>query len=222
MSVRNNILGHIRRRLNTHPDDGRAETVARRLGAPRANLIPARAQGDQNTLTNLFIAQAEALTATVDVLTAIEDAPQAIARFLATHNLAARIKIADHMQLRSLPWEYAPQLETKFGGGEDQDLVGLAMAFAGIAETGTLLLTSGPDGPTALNFLPDVHIVLLRKSDLVGSYEDALTRLRRLYGPGNLPRTLNFITGPSRTADIEQTIVLGAHGPRRLHILLAP
>ena len=82
------------------------------------------------------------------------------------------------------------------------------------------MLLSGSGGPTTLNFLPDNHIVVLRASRVVGAYEDAWTRLREAYGPGVLPRTVNLVTGPSRTADIEQTIQLGAHGPRRLHILV--
>ncbi len=92
--------------------------------------------------------------------------------------------------------------------------------MAGIAETGTLLLASGPEAPTTLNFLPDNHVVVLKASQVVGAYEDALDRLRETHGPGKLPRVINFITGPSRTADIDQTIQLGALGPRRLHVLL--
>jgi L-lactate dehydrogenase complex protein LldG len=95
----------------------------------------------------------------------------------------------------------------------------LSRALAGVAETGTLIMTSGPDNPTTLNFLPENHIVLLLADDVAGNYEDVWDKLREKYG-SNLPRTVNMITGPSRTGDIEQTIELGAHGPRRLHILL--
>jgi L-lactate dehydrogenase complex protein LldG len=90
-------------------------------------------------------------------------------------------------------------------------------AFAAIAETGTLMALSGPDSPTTLNFLPDNHVVILRASQVMGAYEDGWDKLRRT---GALPRVVNFITGPSRTGDIEQKILLGAHGPRRLHIIL--
>ena len=93
-------------------------------------------------------------------------------------------------------------------------------AFAGVAETGTLVLLSGPDNPTTLNFLPDTHIVMLSADDVAGDYETVWRRLRERYGPGALPRTVNLITGPSRSADIEQTLILGAHGPRALHILV--
>ena len=80
------------------------------------------------------------------------------------------------------------------------------------------MLTSGADTPSTLNFLPDTHVVVLKAEDVVGPYEDALDRVR---ARGNgMPRTINFVTGPSRTGDIEQQIQLGAHGPRRLHILL--
>ena len=57
-------------------------------------------------------------------------------------------------------------------------------------------------------------------ADVVGDMESVFSRLRRTYGAGQAPRTLNFITGPSRSADIEQTLLFGAHGPRRLHIVL--
>ena len=94
----------------------------------------------------------------------------------------------------------------------------LTHAFAGIAETGTLMLRSGADAPTTLNFLPDTNIVLIEAGRIVGAYEEAWAMLRA--AGGAMPRTVNFITGPSRSADIEQTLQLGAHGPRRLHILL--
>ena len=99
------------------------------------------------------------------------------------------------------------------------DLLGAA-AFAGIAETGTLALVSGPDNPTTLNFLPDNHIVLLPREAIEADYESVFAKVRSVYGKGEAPRTLNFITGPSRSADIEQTLLLGAHGPRRLHIVV--
>ena len=93
-------------------------------------------------------------------------------------------------------------------------------AFAGVAETGTLMLTSGAHSPTTLNLLPETHIVVLKKSQITGSYEDGWARLRESQEKDAMPRTVNFITGPSRTGDIEQKILMGAHGPRRLHIVL--
>ena len=98
-----------------------------------------------------------------------------------------------------------------------------AHAETAIAETGTLLAESGPEHPSSLNFLPEHHIVALKASQVVAAYEDAWVKLRKARKKGrgfDLPRTLNMITGPSRTGDIEQTMQLGAHGPRRLHIII--
>jgi L-lactate dehydrogenase complex protein LldG len=103
---------------------------------------------------------------------------------------------------------------------DGRQLASVSHAFAGVAETGTLVLTSGRDNPTTLNFLPDNHIVVVEAKDVVGDYETVWQRLRERFGTGNLPRTVNMITGPSRSADIEQTLILGAHGPRRLHVII--
>lgn len=122
--------------------------------------------------------------------------------------------------LTGLPWAMVPALELRHGPATGDDTAGLSRAVAAAAETGTLFLVSGADSPTTINFLPDTHIAVIRASDIVGPYEDAWDRLRQTYGPGILPRTVNLISGPSRTADIEQIIVVGVHGPRRLHIIL--
>jgi len=98
-------------------------------------------------------------------------------------------------------------------------LSSVSRAFAGVAETGTLVLTSGADNPTSLNFLPDNHIVVIDAKDVAGDYEAVWPRLREKFGD-LMPRVVNLITGPSRSADIEQTLILGAHGPRRLHVIV--
>ncbi|MFZ1413852.1 MAG: LUD domain-containing protein, partial [Defluviicoccus sp.] len=117
-----------------------------------------------------------------------------------------------------LAWPADLQLAT--GAAVDGDRASVVIAFAGIAETGTVMLLSSPSSPATLNFLPEMHIVILPEAAIVGAYEDAWTNLRATLGPGVMPRVVNWITGPSRTADIEQTLLLGAHGPRLLHILL--
>jgi len=88
------------------------------------------------------------------------------------------------------------------------------------AETGTLVMASGPDNPTTLNFLPDTHIVVVDAKDIAGDYETVWARVREKFGIEALPRAINLITGPSRSADIAQILILGAHGPRRLHVLI--
>ena len=111
-------------------------------------------------------------------------------------------------------------IELCFGAADGDDRAGLSRAVAAAAETGTLVLVSGADNPTTLAFLPEAHTVLVRRGDIVPCYEDAFDRLRAIYGEGALPRSVNLISGPSRTADIEQTIVRGAHGPKRLHVVI--
>src|SRR5690606_24434733 len=104
------------------------------------------------------------------------------------------------------------------GPAAEDDAVGLTTAYAGIAETGTIMLLSGPRTPTTLAFLPETSIIVLSTERIVRAYEDGFALLREEHG--TLPRSINFITGPSRSGDIEQTIQLGAHGPRRLCALL--
>ena len=118
-----------------------------------------------------------------------------------------------------MPWS-ATSLDILHGPSDGHDLNAVSVAFAAIAETGTVALVSGADNPTTLNFLPDNQIVVVRRGDVLADYESVFLRLREAYGKGAAPRTVNFVTGPSRSADIGQKLQLGAHGPRRLHIIL--
>jgi L-lactate dehydrogenase complex protein LldG len=100
----------------------------------------------------------------------------------------------------------------------ESDLVGITGAFCAIAETGTLMTVSGRDTPPAVSLLVETHIAIVRQSRVVPCMEEAWALLRTEHGV--MPRAVNFISGPSRTADIEQTLVLGAHGPYRVHVVL--
>jgi len=141
---------------------------------------------------------------------------QAAADYLAAQNLPPRLAAAPHPLLAGLDWP--ENLQVTQGRAQGDDRTGLAVAFCGIAETGSLVLLSGPDSPTTLNFLPDDFLCVLPESRIVPRMEDAWGLLRA--ERGGLPRAVNIVTGPSRTADVEQTIQLGAHGPRRLHVVL--
>ena len=123
-------------------------------------------------------------------------------------------------RLASMPWDREHTLEVKLGPSDGKDLAAVSHAFGAAAESGTLVLLSGPDNPTTLNFRPDTHIVVVDAKDVAGDYESLWARLREKFGDGLMPRTVNMITGPSRSADIEQTLILGAHGPRRLHVMV--
>ncbi|MGF1591872.1 MAG: lactate utilization protein C [Kiloniellaceae bacterium] len=220
-TARRQILAALRRSLRREQPD--AETRAeleRRLAAPRPNLVPQRAQVGPAAQLDLLEAMLKELSATVVRLDDEAAVPQAVADFLKQENLPPKLRLAPRDDLRRLPWDGQPLLEVEEGIAEADDGTSVTGAFAGIAETGTLLMASGQEAPVTLNFLPENHLVVLRASQVVGTYEEAWQRLRARFGAGTLPRAVNMITGPSRTGDIEQTILLGAHGPRRLHVLL--
>ncbi len=145
-----------------------------------------------------------------------EHIAQAVADYLAAQNLPPRLCVAPHPLLDGVTWPEGWQAERRRAVGDDR--ASLAVAFCAIAETGSLMLLAGPDSPTTLNFLPDDFLCALPENRIVPRMEDAWALLRS--ERGGMPRATNIVTGPSRTADVEQTIQLGAHGPRRLHVLL--
>jgi L-lactate dehydrogenase complex protein LldG len=223
-TARDDILAGIRRALRRGPLPAEpASGLAGRIAAHRRNLIPARAAAlDHAACVDLFVAMAEEVQTTVARVASNEAVPTEVARYLAAENLPAELVMAPDPSLDGIPWDTRPLLSIRRGRAEPGDAVSVTPCLAGIAETGTLLLVSGTDTPTTLNFLPDTHIVVLRAGQVVASYEDGwdLVRARASGTPEAWPRTVNLITGPSRTGDIEQKIQLGAHGPRRLHIVL--
>jgi L-lactate dehydrogenase complex protein LldG len=215
--ARDQILGTIRRARGGPLDASARAAAEARLGAHARGTIPKRVDRGHAALVELFVEHALKLSATVDRVASASAVPAAVAGYLARENLPATLRAAPSPEIEGLPWNERPALTVTYGRSYGQDEVGLTAAFAAIAETGTLMLRSGSDHPTTLNFLPDTHVVVLRASQVVGPYEEAWSRLR---AAGDMPRAVNFVSGPSRTADIEQTIQLGAHGPRRLHIVL--
>ncbi len=163
-----------------------------------------------------FIAKLEKVAGTWAEVAAPENIVQAVAGYLAAHELPQTLAVAPHPLLDGIHWPEGFQAERRRARGEDR--VSLAVAYCGIAETGSLVLLAGPDSPATLNFLPDDFLCVLSESRIVPRMEDAWALLRE--ERRGMPRALNIVTGPSRTADVEQTIQLGAHGPRRLHVLL--
>ncbi|VAW17691.1 Predicted L-lactate dehydrogenase, hypothetical protein subunit YkgG [hydrothermal vent metagenome] len=220
-SARAAILERTRASLGVRAGDAaRASIVAARLGNPARNTIPGRAKGDAKRLRSFFTAQLEKAQASVVGIPSLDALPGAVTEYLKLHNLPQALRMGDDEILAKADWSKAPHLERAFGPAAETDAVGLAATFAGIAETGTLMLVSGAANPTTNNFLPETHIVVVPGSRLLGSYEDGWDALRASRGKGAMPRTVNYVSGPSRTGDIEQKILLGAHGPRRLHVII--
>ena len=219
-TARDDILATIRRSLGvTGKEAIRRDIVAERLRRTPKGVVPARGQLAGAELIALFRTQAEAAFATVAEVESTIDVPAAVAAFLRGHNLPAIVRMGDDLRLRVMAWGET-FLEVAKGPSDGRDLNAVSHAFAGVAETGTLVMASGPENPSTLNFLPDNHLVVLSAKDITGDYETMWDKLRATYGRGQMPRTVNMITGPSRSADIEQTLLLGAHGPRRLHIVI--
>jgi L-lactate dehydrogenase complex protein LldG len=220
MSARDDILGGIRRSLQRGPLPAEtAAALSERVAAHRRNTIPARAASlDARARLDLFVAMAEEVQTSVARLSSEGAVPSEVARYLAAENLPAELVMAPDPTLDAILWNAWPLLRIlRRGPAGASDAVSLTACLAAIAETGTLMLVSGPHTPTTLNFMPETHIVVVRAEQVVASYEDAWDLVR---ARGPLPRTINLITGPSRTGDIEQRIQVGAHGPRRLHIVL--
>jgi L-lactate dehydrogenase complex protein LldG len=220
MTAREEIFAGIRRSLGvTGTERTRRDIVAERLERAPKGVIPARGQVADGERMALFRREAELALATVAEVESPSDVPQAVAAFLRNHNLPANVRMGEDLRLRAMPWGDIA-LEVTHGPSGGADLNGVSHAFGGVAETGTLALVSGPENPSTLNFLPDNHIVVVAAKDLVGDYEGMWDRIRATFGKGRMPRTVNLVTGPSRSGDIEQTLLLGAHGPRRLHVVV--
>jgi L-lactate dehydrogenase complex protein LldG len=194
MSARDEILASIRaRRLTQTPKP------AAYHAPPTAGDLPA-----------IFAKRASAQFADVRLLDSMADVPAAIADILRGRNMAAQIHIPPDSELASLE---LPNVEIRREAPGQFDAAVTIAPFA-IAETGTLAYPSGKGAPASWHFRPVLEIAIVRASSVVGELEDVLAKL------GTLPSTLNLVTGPSRTGDIEQTMELGAHGPKALAVLV--
>ncbi len=211
MSARDRILARVRRATG----GGDRVAVAVRLGQRDAlpALVPASAQTRGEARIAQFIDKATSVDATVSRLASLDDLPAALADELRNRNLPAAIRTgADAAFARD--WG---TVEHTTGPGRLDEPATLSRAELGMAETGTLVLASGPQNPVTLTFLGETHFVVVAADDIKAGFEDmwAEWRSRALD-----PRTVNMVTGPSRSADIGQTLQLGAHGPVALHVFV--
>lgn len=207
MSARENILGRIRgaQRLNSGIDIDAEIRRHQRGPAPPID----------GNLVERFCERATTLASDVARASSIRDVPGIASAYLRAHGLP----LTGVCWPAVAPYDWGSagiQLQARAARGDD--MVGITGAFAGIAETGTLMLLSGPKTPATVSLLPETHIAVLETERVVATMEQAWDRLRLEHGA--LPRAVNFISGPSRTADIEQTVTLGAHGPYRVLIIV--
>jgi L-lactate dehydrogenase complex protein LldG len=202
------------------PAAERRAHIEKRLSAPPKHPRPERINKSHDELRALFKAHLVGQSATVVEVASAGDIPAAVAQYLRSNNLPQHLRSGDDALLAALPWSKEPTLQRDAGAAGSTDETGLSHAVAGVAETGTLALVSGADNPVTLNYVPETHIVVVEDKDLVGGLEDVWPKVRTRFGNGQMPRTVNFISGPSRTGDIGGKLVMGAHGPRRMCVIL--
>ena len=216
MSSREDILGRVRAAL--HRNAGNAADARAVMAAALADRRPGpqpALDATPQSLVQRFRVKSEQASSTVEVVAAMVDVPAAIARYLAAMKLPTSAVV--WASLAELDWA-AAGLKVEAREARDADLVGITGCFCAVAETGTLMMCSSPETPAAVSLLPETHIAVVAASRILPYMEDAWNLARSEIG--NLPRAVNFISGPSRTGDIEQTIVLGAHGPYRVHLVI--
>jgi L-lactate dehydrogenase complex protein LldG len=217
--TREAVLGSIRRSLRRGELSADQQAMlGERLARHPRHLIPARSQIPRAEQVDLFVRNVEKEFGTVARVADAASVPEAVAEYLALQNLPSEMVMSPHPELQAMPWAERPLLQIWMGRAEDTDLVSVQHAFAAVAETGTLMFPSAAERPVTINLLPDTAVVVLRASRIVGPYEEAWDLMRAEMG--EMPRNVMWVTGPSRSADIEQTLELGAHGPRRLHVVL--
>jgi L-lactate dehydrogenase complex protein LldG len=162
-----------------------------------------------------FRERALSLASTLDPVPSITDGPARAAAYLRERELPLRAVC--WRELLELDWQ-GSGIEVEGRAARGDDLIGITGAYCAIAETGTLMTLTGPDTPASASLLPETHIAIVDSTRVVPNMEAAWQLVRR--EGRRMPRAVNFISGPSRTADIEQTVTLGAHGPYRVHIIL--
>ena len=209
--AREAVLARVRAALGrTGPDDEARAAAHAYIAARRQGPRPAM-PGD---LVQRFEERARDMASTVDRVASLVDVPAAIARHLGS--IGSSIDAIGWPEFAALSWrDEGIAFEARPATGDDA--IGITGCFCAIAETGTLAFVTGALAPSAAFLLPDTHIAIVRVDQVVAGIEDAFVRVRAL---GPTPRAINLVSGPSRTGDIEQTIVLGAHGPRRVHVVL--
>lgn len=221
MTARDRILSRVRSSLGVQADDAsRKDMAARRIAEHPVTLLPERATRSGDAMYAQFRALLEGQQATVVEVPEASAVPAAIRDYLVGAGVPAVIRIGEDARLAAMPWAETQGLEVQKGAAEAGDGAGLSHAIAGISETGTLVIAAGRDNPVTLAFMPETHVIVVARDSIAASYEQALSSVRDRFGANGMPRTLNYISGPSRTADIGGKIVIGAHGPRRLGVIV--
>ena len=213
MSARDNILKRIRE-ANCRESGISAtqrDAILARLDAHTRGPLPTM---DWEPLAR-FKERCSALMSTIDEVGSLAQVPRALASYLKQKNLPTGG--ACWPEFAELDWAGAGlAIQARPSHGDDK--LGITGAFCALAENGTLMLLSGENTHATTSLLPENHVAIVAASRIVRTMEDGWDLLRS--ERDGLPRQVNFVSGPSRTADIEMTLVLGAHGPFRVHVIV--
>ena len=220
VTARDAILGKLNRALGSGPTERNSREAAvaewreHRKAGPA--LRPERAGRHGEDRRAQFVTEAARARSEVIEIDDLRSLPKALADYLRGKNAGGPVRAAPHPDLSGLDWAAAGLDDVRTGRSEPEDAVSVSIAASAAAETGSIAFVGGPESPATLHVLPLHHVSVVYASRIEGGYEDALARARALHGASTngMPRHLNVITGPSRTADIEQTLLMGAHGPQ--------
>lgn len=211
-SARSEIFARLRE-LSSKASEEEIQRDRRALGSAPA---PAPAAPE---ICEAFLATVLKNHGSVDCVGNRSEAVKAIGNHLYSHFRSHRLVAGNDRRLAAMPWRDAGVLP-RFGSLEVGEPVALSFAQLGVAETGAIVTWTGKANPAANNLLPEHHIVLVDTADLVPTMETAWARINQEFEKNGRPRGINFIAGPSSTADIEGVLVYGAHGPRKWHVIL--
>ena len=214
------IFAKVRAALSPQDNDGRVREAENRLLNPPVEALPARARVMGETAVASFTGHLATQGVTMARVSDAAGVPEAAAQIVSSLHPGAALITGSDPWLQGLPWEKAPSLKLETWQPGPPPVIALSRAAAGIAETGTLVLASGPDNPATLNYLPESHIVVIEAATIVGGMEDAFAKVRNNANLKGMPRTLALVSGASRTADVGGKLVRGAHGPKNLAVIV--
>lgn len=215
------------------------EHLASKLGRPTPEKIPTRsvsgppdfwikAKPGEDELVQHFMANAEKLTIKCQLVTNKDDVQSKVSQWLTELNAKSvicwdspelkQVSVPDVCQtlgLNLILWDQQADRQEMIRKCANVD-VGITWADYGIANTGSLAILSNPVQSRAVSLLPAIHIAIFQRKNILPHMGDIFAKLDYV----NLPSSLTFITGPSRTSDIEMDLTLGVHGPRQVFILI--
>ena len=222
ISARERILARLR---DANP--GSVDSVTQHMQGRQRHTPPT--WNDMGNDTDRLIDQMEKVQITVTRLQTMGEVPAAVEEYRREHAIDGEVIVSPTLAASDdLQWGEDVKsgiardvVNAGVGGasGGANEVTSVTPCLCAVAESGSIVTASGDGTPATLNFLPDNHVVVLSENQVVRYLEDAFAELRE-NDKDSVPRALNLITGPSRTADIEQTLELGAHGPKRMHVLL--